>query len=63
MLFGPTQDGAHTARAQLAHQPETARKARSELGVDLLEKRVVSHQPSGISKSRPDFRLSLRTDY
>jgi hypothetical protein len=53
----------HAARSQLADQPEATRKTRSELGVDLLEKKVVSHQSSVISKSGPDFRLSLKTDY
>jgi hypothetical protein len=35
MLFGPTKDRTHAARAQLADEPETARKTRSEKGVNL----------------------------
>ena len=52
----------HTC-AQLAEESETARKTRSKWGVDLPEKRVVSHQSSVISKSDLDFRLSLKADY
>jgi hypothetical protein len=54
----------HAARAQATDQPETARKTGSELGVNVLEKEaaVISPQLS-VSKSGPDFRLSLKTDY
>jgi hypothetical protein len=35
MPFGPTKDGIHAAFAYAADEPETARKTRSELGVNL----------------------------
>jgi hypothetical protein len=64
MPFGPTKDRAHATRSQLTNQPESLRKAGSALGVNLLGKRVVSHQSSVvshqssvISKSGPEFRL------
>jgi hypothetical protein len=55
------ENRTHAARAQLAHQPEAARKARSELGVNLSHsgKPSARQRSGGFTPPHGDVEASL----